>query len=254
MPDIKEVYEMVTQQTGPKPGALERQVAKHERRDRNRRIGAILVAAAIGVGAVLLIALDRPRTDDTAPVSPPPPTYAVDPQANAVAAGWVQAFGDFDGEQAITYLADNAYLGMNATNPGQVPIFTTFLQAMGYQQIVSEPCRVTGTSAAGTTMRCPFDWHAIRSDRLGLGPYPGHWEIDVRDGAIVSVVLTWGLKDFGPQMWEPFRDWVRVHHPKEFDRMYVDDGGDFQLTEESARLWEENSKEYVRAVQQDGAP
>ena len=254
MPDVKEVFEMVAQQTGPQQGALERQFKKHDRKNRNRKIGAFALAAAIGVAAIVVILANRPGQDSTTPVHEGPTVYPVDPQAMEVATGFVQSFGAFDGEQAVTYLADNAYLQMDATTPGMVPVFTSLLEAMGYEQILDDPCRVTGTSAAGTALRCPFDWHAIRSDELGLGPYPGNWELSVRDGEIVSAALHWKTRDFSPQMWEPFRDWVRDNHPKDFDVMYIDDGGNFRLTDESTRLWEERTKEYVKAVQHGAAP
>ena len=46
-------------------------------------------------------------------------------------------------------------------------------------------------------------------------------------------------------MWEPFRDWVSKTYPKDFEVMYVDGGGNFSLTEESIRLWERRSRQYV---------
>ena len=48
MPDVREVYEMVTKQKPPEPGALERQQKRQVRTARNRKIGAFVVAAAIG--------------------------------------------------------------------------------------------------------------------------------------------------------------------------------------------------------------
>jgi hypothetical protein len=127
-------------------------------------------------------------------------------------------------------------------------VFTSFLEAQGYEQILVDPCRVTGTSASSTAVRCPFDWHAIRSDEIGLGPYPGYWDLTVRDGEIVLVSLHWEIEKFSPQMWEPFRDWVSKNYPKDFDMMYTGGGANFRLTEESIRLWEQRSREYVKEV------
>ena len=51
MTNLKEVYEMVTQQTPPKPDALEGQRERQRRHTMNRKLGASAVAAAIvGVG------------------------------------------------------------------------------------------------------------------------------------------------------------------------------------------------------------
>jgi hypothetical protein len=167
-----------------------------------------------------------------------------------VATGFVEAFGAFDAEQAITYLADGASLRMDATTPEQLPAFTSLLEAQGYKQIL-HPCEVTGSGPSGTQVRCPFDWHGIRSDQIGLGPYPGHWDLTVRDGEIAVVVLSWNHeKEFSPQMWEPFADWVSRNYPKDFDVMYVGGGSNFSLTEESIRLWEQHTREYVKELRQ----
>jgi hypothetical protein len=55
MPDVREVYEMVTKQKPAEPGALERQQKRQVRAARNKKIGAFAVAAAIAVAAVVLI-------------------------------------------------------------------------------------------------------------------------------------------------------------------------------------------------------
>jgi Tol biopolymer transport system component len=61
MPDIKEVYEMVTKQKPPQPGALERQWDRQRRASRNRKVGVIALVAAllIGLGAFALIRAPR---------------------------------------------------------------------------------------------------------------------------------------------------------------------------------------------------
>jgi hypothetical protein len=53
MGNVKEVYEMVTQQTPPKPDALERQRERQKRHTANRRLGGFAVAAAVA-GLVFL--------------------------------------------------------------------------------------------------------------------------------------------------------------------------------------------------------
>jgi hypothetical protein len=50
-------------------------------------------------------------------------------------------------------------------------------------------------------------------------------------------------------MWEPFRDWVSATYPKDFAVMYIEGGSNFRLTEESIRLWELRTREYVKEVQ-----
>lgn len=253
MPDVREVYEMVTKQKPPEPGALERQQKRQVRTARNRKVGAFAIAAAIALAAVVLIMANRPGGDTTTPADTPPTVYPVDPAAVPVATGFVEAFGAFDGERAVTYLADDARLEMDATTPEEVPVFLSFLEAMGYEQIPVEACSATDSSAFGTSVRCRFDWHGIRSDEIGLGPYPGSWDLTVRDGEIVVVSLHWNINSFSPQMWEPFRDWVSATHPKDLDVMYVEDGTNFVLSEESIALWAQNTKAYVKAVKREDA-
>jgi hypothetical protein len=253
MPDVREVYEMVTKQKPPEPGALQRQQKRQVRTARNRKVGAFAIAAAIGLAAVVLIMANRPGGDTTTPADTPPTVYPVDPAAVPIATSFVEAFGAFDGEQAITYLADNASLEMDATTPEEVPVFLSLLEAQGYEQIPVEGCSATDSSAFGTSVRCRFEWHGIRSDEIGLGPYPGSWDLTVRDGEIVSVSLHWNINKFSSQMWEPFRDWVSAMHPKDFDVMYVEDGTNFLLSEESIALWAQNTKAYVMAVKREDA-
>ncbi|HJQ72630.1 MAG TPA: hypothetical protein VJ887_04390 [Actinomycetota bacterium] len=66
MPDVKEVYEMVTKQKPSEPEALERQRTRQVRTMRNRKVGAFAVAAVIGVVAAALIlgTLEEQRPTD----------------------------------------------------------------------------------------------------------------------------------------------------------------------------------------------
>jgi hypothetical protein len=243
---IQKVFRMSIQEVKPDPRGGGRQHIHRRRRSFGKKIEAFALGAAIGLMAVAC----SPGTGDgqgaTTSADQAPRAYPADPKAEEVASKFVKAFGAFDGERAITYLADNAYLEMDATTPEEVPLFTSFLEAQGYKQIPLEECSVTGSSASGTAVRCRFDFHAIRSDEIGLGPYPGSWDLTVRDGEIVAVSLHWEIKKFSPQMWEPFRDWVSKNYPKDFDVMYTGGGGNFSLTEESIRLWEQRSREYVK--------
>jgi Tol biopolymer transport system component len=92
VPDVREVYEMVTQQTPPKPDALERQRKRQLRHTMNRKLGAFAVAAAIvGLAAFLVVdsivdgspqhrnpAVPRPR------VTVPPVPAIVAPEVDSV--------------------------------------------------------------------------------------------------------------------------------------------------------------------------
>jgi Tol biopolymer transport system component len=124
---------------------------------------------------------------------------------------------------------------------------TSFLEAQGYQQTITS-C-VAGTFASETNVHCEFDFHAIRSDEIGRGPYSGsYFDLTVRDDAVVQASQYLEIGEFSPQMWEPFRDWVSATYPKDFGVMYIGGGANFRLTGESIRLWGQRTREYVREV------
>jgi Tol biopolymer transport system component len=60
MPDVKEVYEMVTKQKPPEPGALERQRNRQRRAARNRKAGVIALVAALLVGLGVFVLVHAP--------------------------------------------------------------------------------------------------------------------------------------------------------------------------------------------------
>src|SRR2546422_3966283 len=72
MPDMREVYEMVTTQKRPEPGALERQQKRQVRAARNKRNAAFAVAAVIALVAVALILETRRGPNATTPATKPP--------------------------------------------------------------------------------------------------------------------------------------------------------------------------------------
>jgi len=51
-------------------------------------------------------------------------------------------------------------------------------------------------------------------------------------------------------MWYPFKEWVSTNYPQDIAVMYEETSiGDYALTEDSIRLWEQHTREYVKAVQ-----
>ena len=211
--------------------------------------GVLLVVAA----ALLVLAAcdgggEAPATDQPAAATAP------QAEANAVemATGFVEAIGAFDAERAATYLAEDAEVpeGLLAE---ELPVLISFYEAQGYEQML-DPCEVTGSSASGTSVRCAFDFHAIRSDEIELGPFHGsYWDLTVRDEEIVRAMQNWEIEEFSPQVWEPFAEWVSTMYPKDFEVMYTGGGTNFRLSEESIQLWEQHTREYVKEVKQGTA-
>ena len=178
------------------------------------------------------------------------------PQAAAVGVArvFVRAFEAFDTQTAMSYVADGADL--SHLIDGQVPddaegmsLMVGWLEAMGYKES-NLSCRAAATSeSVGTTVECTFDFDGIRSDVIGRGPFTGsEYRLTVRDGKISYGELSWNTDEFSSQVWEPFRDWVRRTHPKDFDKMYVDDGGNYRLTPLSIRLWGQRTQMWAQEV------
>jgi Tol biopolymer transport system component len=74
MPDVKEVYEMVTKQKPPEPGALERQWDRQRRASRNRKAGVLALVAALLVGLGAFALIRSPGKNGPATSNSPSPT------------------------------------------------------------------------------------------------------------------------------------------------------------------------------------
>ena len=95
----------------------------------------------------------------------------------------------------------------------------SFSEAEGYRQTITS-CEAS-TFASDTTVLCEYDFHAIRSDEIGLGPYSGsYFRFTVRDGKIVRASNEIDATKFSPQMWEPFAAWVSTTYPEDAAVMF----------------------------------
>jgi hypothetical protein len=234
----------------PDPGSLERQHTHRRRRSLGMKVVAFAVAAAIG-----LVACsgpdDTPRVENAATTGP---DEAPETTAENVATGFLEAYGAFDVDQATTYLADDADTSDLMLGPERVEgtqeklrLNLSMLEAVGYKQLL-DSCEGTNIGASATAVRCTFDFHFLRSDELRKGPFRGSsFDLTVRDGEIVRASVSWEMAKFSPQMWEPFAGWVSKAHPEDAAVMYTDGTYSLtRLTEESIRLWEQRSREYVK--------
>lgn len=212
---------------------------------RQRRRVTLAVAASVAAAVAVTLAggwLGADRAGD--------PAQNPD-QAEAVAREFLAAYGSFDADNAITYLTDDAIARRWGT-PEQLRLDFAHDRATGYKQTINS-CEQEGNSEAGVSLRCTFDMHALRSDEIGLGPYTNnYWSLAVRDGKIVSAQreIAFMTNGFSDQMWEPFAAWVRVEHSDDVVAMYTDESQEIQrVTEDSNRLWEQRTAEYVVVTQ-----
>ena len=209
----------------------------------NRKL--LVGAAALAVLIVGAVVVYQSRDDGTGR------------QPVEVATSFLEAYGAFDAEHAITYLADDADIsnligsvgaqGVEGT-PEEFRLLISLLEATGYKQTLIS-CEEAGSSAAGTNVRCTSDYHNFRSDEIGRGPFTSvSFDLDVRDGEIVRAQQDFGVEEFSTQMWDPFARWVSKAYPEDAAVMYEDGGGGVRLTKESIQLWERHTRGYVEEV------
>ena len=211
-------------------------------RNRMLLVGAAALALII-VGAAVVYQ----SRDDGATGHPPA----------EVATNFVEAYGAFDAEQAITYLADDADITTLIGSVGaqgvegtlqEFRLLVSLAEATGYKQTLIS-CEELGSTGSGITVRCTSDYHNFRSDEIGRGPFSTvSFDLTVRDGEIVRAQQDFGVEEFSTQMWDPFARWVSEAYPVDATVMYEDGGGGMRLTEESIRLWERHTRDYAEEV------
>jgi hypothetical protein len=215
---------------------------------RKRRRVTLAVAASLVVAAVAVtVAGGWPGLNKAGdPAQNPDPSVAV-------AREFLDAYGSFDADKAISYLTEDA-IAKGWDTPEGLRMELAHFRAQGYKQTIND-CRQVGSSDPEVSFLCAFDMHAIRSDEIGLGPYTGNnWHLTVRDGKVVSAtqIIAFATNGFSNQMWEPFATWVSHEHPDDVLAMYTDKRQEMmRVTEDSNRLWEQRTAEYVAAVTQN---
>jgi hypothetical protein len=231
------------------------------------RIATAAAAAVVLIvgGALVLAARDNSREPepDQRPVATEAPEKPANAAAEEVVAGFLEAYGAFDVDRAMAYLADDAEISpllksVGATGQAggrdEFRLLVSWLEAEGYKQILDTrpqgrtvACDEQGSSASRATLRCEFAFHLLRSDEVGLGPFKGsYFDFTVRDGEIIRASTYWETAEFSPQLWEPFANWVSLAHPEDAAVMYVDEThSGARLTDESIPLWELHTGEYA---------
>ena len=115
MPELKEVFEVTTKQVEPDLDAWREQEKRQRTASRNKKLGGFAVAAAIGLVAGVVILGTRADPNGT-------PGPGVDPAdvtpEEQVATDFVEAYGAFDADRAISHLADDADITELMTSVG----------------------------------------------------------------------------------------------------------------------------------------
>ncbi len=197
-------------------------------------------------------AVEVPGPDLEAPVGRSVATETALPsEPEAIARGFLDAAGDYDGERAMSYLTDDGIASI-ADTPEEAALSLAMMEAHRWKQTITG-CEQQGDSPDSVTIRCTFDLHILGSDQLGLGPFGGnYWDLTIRDGKIFSVFQEFPFDTNGVAelMWDPLAEWIAAEHPEDVAVMYDAGQTMFRLTVESIRLWAQRVPEYVAAVGQ----
>ncbi|MGQ0850031.1 MAG: hypothetical protein ACT4OP_13160 [Actinomycetota bacterium] len=213
--------------------------AQGEEKPRRGPLVGIAAAVALVIGALILL-----QSRDDAPVADQKTASPVE-----IATAFVKAYQAYDVDSAASYLAPDANL---AGFGEDWPLNRKFLDFIGYELIIGS-CETVATGDFTTRVRCTYDFHALISKEMGLGPFSGsYFDLSIRDGAIVSVGQRFESMSngFSSQMWEPFAAWVAETYPEDAAIMYADwPNQSLQaLTDESLSLWGQRSWDYAMRV------
>jgi hypothetical protein len=264
MIDERDLLERALGHFEPESGLIDRIYGRRDRRRRVQRIAAGAVGIAVFVAAIWIVTSGGSLVGTQRPAGEGNSTDA----AEDVVRGFLAAFGAFDAEAAMTYVADDADLRGLIDHPAPaneegLSLTLALLEAQRVRFTITS-CQAVPFGAA-TSVVCEFAFHALGSDVLGRGPFSGStFVFTVRDGEIVEAGSSPNYDRFASRMRAPFAEWVYATYPEDFHVMYK--SGRYiaplpegfgqvygRTTEESIRLWEQHTREYVMAVQQGTA-
>jgi hypothetical protein len=244
----------------PEP-AWERLVRRRDRKRRKERFTAGVVGIAVFVAAVWIVTSGVSSDRTQRPANEPSTVNSTD-AAEDVVRGFLAAFGAFDAEAAMTYVADDADLRELIDPPApankkSLSLMLALFEVVDYQQTITW-CQAV-PFGSGTSVVCGFDFTTIDAVELGRGPFTGStFVFTVRDGEIVKAAVNWNLDQYTSQVRAPFAEWLAATYPRDFEVMYGSipprPAGfrqvHYRLTEESIRLFRLRTREYVESVQQ----
>ncbi len=266
MSDVRTILERGVGGATPPPDGFERMLRRRDRKRRNQRIAAGVVGIAVFLAAIWIVTSGA--SSDRALRPGNEPSTVNQTEAEDVVRGFLAAFGAFDPEAAMTYVADDADLrGLieppAPANERGMSLELALLEAQRLQLTITS-CQAV-PFGSGTSVVCGFEFNVIASDVLGRGPFTGStFVFTVRDGEIVKAAANASLDQFSSQMRAPFAEWVYATYPRDFHVMFKT--GRYiaplpegfrqvyaRLTGESIRLWEQHTREYVNEVKQETA-
>src|SRR5262249_42441135 len=123
-------------------------------------------------------------------------------EAEGLARSFLDAYGAFDAERALTLLTERAVAAEWGT-PANFRRELELLQATGYQQTILDPSPHARPGSDGCDaydfivykktlspgrliVYCTYTYNELRSEGIGRGPYQAYWAVLVDSGRIVS--------------------------------------------------------------------
>ena len=223
------------------------QIVDLKREDKTRQRAGIVVTGVVVLALVVgALALTTRWVDSDE--SAPPASPSVTDQAKQVAAGFLQAYGAYDADRALSFVADGAVTDWGT--PEGLRDSLSWNEAAGWTELRT-PCQRTGVDGDTVDLRCDYSVHSLGSERIGRGPYgDSYWALHVRDGKILYArpYFPYGSNGFSREMWEPFLAFVNGSYPGDADVMYNEDRSEGKTTPESLRLWTQHIDDYVASV------
>ena len=199
---------------------------------------AVAAAAAVALGVVWFADVTG-GGEDQGPAQDPASGQTTDERT---AQEFVDAVTTGDVAEARSFLAEGATLSADLLWQ------LTLTKARSMEHDV-QPCQTIGGSDARATVVCPFDYHAYRSEQLGLGPF-GNNSVTVvmTDGEVRSVQPIYNWDGNGDSALKgEIGAWVRENHPGEWRFL---DSNDVRPAEMPRwiRLWQQRTQEYADAM------
>jgi hypothetical protein len=207
------------------------------------------LVAVIGLAAVVAaLILFWPDDDDHSERGQPDSAReTTDPAAVQTATAFFDAYSRHDADLTASYLTaeslDSYFDGLESLR------LEARWQAVTGGKTLPGRCEARSGGSSGTTVRCPYEFHGLRSEELGLGPYGGNYiDLTVSDGKIVRIAdhIAYLTNGFSQEVWEPFAQWVADRHPEDVEIMYASAAlTNRRASEESNQRWEQRTQEYV---------
>lgn len=216
-----------------------------------RNIGVVVTAlVVVGCGSSDDSAPDRSSTvpSPDATVDSAHPERAVERRAIRTALDFLDARNAWDGPTMRALVADDADVADFAVEAPDDYLAMAVLERTLQWQYLDPACTAT-VDGAVAHVRCTYLMQNRLSQATGTGPYSGsRIEFAISDGLIQMAANVFEHDLYGPEVLEPFTEWLNDNHPGDADVMFfMNELGDVNrsLSPESLARWAERLPEYV---------